>query len=192
MTPQELVTLGREWGIGQQDAELLPFLTFLQQQPPLRTVIELGQGRGGFARIWLEMAQTRVIGVDLPDGDGGFSLAECEARNASLRAISDKFVGILGDSQDGHIVAQCGAAIAARLGADLLFIDADHRGDCARRDYARYAPFVRRGGWIVLHDINSQPHPNVQKFWDEYRTRHAESHEFSIHDVWGGIGVFRV
>ncbi len=35
---------------------------------------------------------------------------------------------------------------------DFLFIDADHAYQAVRRDWADWAPFVRRGGVVALHD----------------------------------------
>lgn len=53
-------------------------------------------------------------------------------------------------------------AMAAKWGAGksnpdvgLLFIDADHGYDAVSRDLAAWAPFVVRGGTVVLHDVGS-------------------------------------
>lgn len=43
---------------------------------------------------------------------------------------------------------------------DILFIDGDHRYDQVLFDYNTFAPFVRKGGLIILHDTHhSLPGP---------------------------------
>lgn len=49
-------------------------------------------------------------------------------------------------------VEQVTAHLAGRK-LDALFIDGDHGYDGARRDFEAYAPLVRAGGIIALHDI---------------------------------------
>lgn len=36
---------------------------------------------------------------------------------------------------------------------DLLFIDADHSYESVRRDLDDWTPFVKPGGWLVMHDV---------------------------------------
>ena len=43
--------------------------------------------------------------------------------------------------------------LAKRDELEIVFIDADHRHPRPLLDLLRLAPYVRRGGWIVLHDI---------------------------------------
>ena len=43
--------------------------------------------------------------------------------------------------------------LAARDELDLAFIDADHRHPWPLLDVLRLAPYVKSGGWILLHDI---------------------------------------
>ena len=51
--------------------------------------------------------------------------------------------------RDSAFVAQ----IAARNELELAFIDADHRHPFVLLDLLRLAPYLRPGGWILLHDI---------------------------------------
>jgi hypothetical protein len=43
--------------------------------------------------------------------------------------------------------------LAKRDELEIVFIDADHRHPAPLLDLLRLAPYVRSGGWIVLHDI---------------------------------------
>ena len=51
--------------------------------------------------------------------------------------------------RDASFVAQ----LSRRHELEIVFIDADHRHPHPLLDLLRLAPFVRGGGWIVLHDI---------------------------------------
>jgi predicted O-methyltransferase YrrM len=47
-----------------------------------------------------------------------------------------------------------------RLGrdwADMVFVDGDHRGDCAEQDIRAYWPLLRPGGLLCGHDIQDEP-----------------------------------
>ena len=51
--------------------------------------------------------------------------------------------------RDASFVVQ----LSRRHELEIAFIDADHRHPQPLLDLFRLAPFVRGGGWIVLHDI---------------------------------------
>ncbi len=39
-------------------------------------------------------------------------------------------------------------------GIDLLFIDGNHSHDAVLRDYTKWAPFVKNGGFLAFHDVS--------------------------------------
>jgi predicted O-methyltransferase YrrM len=93
-----------------------------------------------------------------------------------------------GSSHDAEVAA---AVISALDGAplDLLFLDGDHSADGVRRDFDMYAPLVRPGGIIALHDIDGDG--GVPALWRAERAR-GRRIEFvdRIHPPQGlGIGV---
>lgn len=53
---------------------------------------------------------------------------------------------------------------------DFLFIDADHTYEAVKQDFEMYAPMVRKGGIIALHDASLQNHPlvEVNRFWNDH------------------------
>ena len=40
---------------------------------------------------------------------------------------------------------------------DLLFIDGNHAYEAVRRDFTEWSPFVKPGGYIVMHDVSFDP-----------------------------------
>lgn len=198
MTVMSAVEAGRAFAHqGQHVQEITEFLQWAHAcgviglRPslgPSSTVVEIGQGQGGLTHTLCLLA-SRVIGVDLPDGDGGLSQEACEARNA---ALPDNFVGLLRDSADPTTIAMVIATLAKQP-VDLLFIDGDHRGAAPLADYASYGPLVRPGGIIAFHDINSTAHPGVSQLWAWVRERcGGRVWEFSAGETWGGIGAVLV
>jgi predicted O-methyltransferase YrrM len=95
---------------------------------------------------------------------------------------------ILGDSGAPSTVARVKEAVCGSV--DFLFIDGDHRYDGVRRDFESYAPLVRPGGLIAIHDIVPGPVEavgDVPRFWREIRTHDSEE----IVERWdqGGYGI---
>jgi predicted O-methyltransferase YrrM len=79
---------------------------------------------------------------------------------------------------------------------DYLFLDGDHTYDGVRRDFEMYAPLVRKGGMIALHDIavhKGREDCHVDKFWSEIKRdyRHQEIVE-NPEQGWAGLGVLFV
>jgi predicted O-methyltransferase YrrM len=88
---------------------------------------------------------------------------------------------ILADSKD---TAQVKAAIPASL--DILFIDGDHTYEGVKADLANYAPLVKSGGRIILHDVVSAYDPGVRQAFDEFID--ATKYEAEIFPSWVGLG----
>jgi predicted O-methyltransferase YrrM len=54
-----------------------------------------------------------------------------------------------------------------------LFIDGDHSYDGVRQDFEMYAPLVRPGGLVAMHDINTLAEDHhVWRYWGEIKERH--------------------
>jgi hypothetical protein len=52
-------------------------------------------------------------------------------------------------------------------GADLVFLDGDHRRDVVRDEIETYRAFVRSGGILAGHDYTHGDWPGVKKAVDE-------------------------
>lgn len=72
---------------------------------------------------------------------------------------------------------------------DFLFIDGDHKYEAVKRDFELYAPLVKKGGIIVLHDVALKDNPEVEvyKFWQELTE--SEPNFNLIHENGTGYGV---
>ncbi|MDD4735470.1 MAG: class I SAM-dependent methyltransferase [Kiritimatiellae bacterium] len=75
---------------------------------------------------------------------------------------------------------------------DLLFIDGDHSVDGVISDFNTYSPQVRRGGYIVLHDIHPEmcgcdgPRGLIEMLkWRRAIPRHLELIELQTQDGFG-------
>lgn len=183
--------------MGQHPREIVDFCNFVLERGRPKRILEIGAGHGGTTELFGHLASDLIISVDLPSGaTSGLNHEDCRRRNQYLHDIHPHFRGILGHSTDPDTVL----AVAEILGEqclDVLFIDGDHHELAVRRDMEIYLPFVKRGGVIAFHDINSDKYEfdgvEVHLFWR--KMRHAVGRtggdywEFSIKAEWGGIGA---
>lgn len=91
-----------------------------------------------------------------------------------------------------HVVALVGSSARAasfwRTPLDLLFIDGGHTDEAASTDYEGFAPWVRTGGALVIHDVFPDPADGGQAPYRIYR-RALDTGEFR--DAWK-VGSLRV
>lgn len=50
---------------------------------------------------------------------------------------------------------------------DLLFLDGDHSYEAVKQDYLDWAPKIRPGGYLALHDVVHQEHDGPRRVVDE-------------------------
>lgn len=138
-----------ELGAVQRVDELTRLIRWL---PPLETVLEVGCDAGGTLYVWSQLAET-VYGITLP-----VNTLESWGTNHPLdnHGASVYFA-------DSH--SDEAKTWARSLTVDLLFIDADHTYEGVKEDFTSYAPQVRPGGWVVLHDIAAVD--GIARFWSE-------------------------
>lgn len=74
---------------------------------------------------------------------------------------------------------------------DVVFIDADHSYEGARKDYNNSLKHINKSGLIIFHDINSAACPGIKRLWSEAKKDHSTYKEF-IHSKTCGIGVIQV
>jgi predicted O-methyltransferase YrrM len=195
-SPRQLARESLAVGAIQKVPELARLIALVRARRP-RAVLEIGSFRGGTLAAWCKVAAPGavLVSVDLPDE------ADTPATSDELRRLARAGQGlevVRGDSHAEETRRDVEAALAGRE-VDFLMIDADHSYDGVRRDFELYAPLVRDGGLIALHDIvphSRRPNVEVARFWAEIRDRY-EHEEFIApgRDVgfgpWGGIGVLR-
>jgi len=149
-------------GIGSRDYF---FLTCLVSILAPRRVIEIGT-LTGFSTAIIAAAIDRqhgpLSGGGLPSGRNEITVETVDSHTVcsidKTRPIGFEIPELIPDlvstvrvhtGRESDVVRE----IAAPGEFGLGFIDADHRHPWPLLDVLRLAPFIQRGGWIVLHDI---------------------------------------
>jgi predicted O-methyltransferase YrrM len=70
---------------------------------------------------------------------------------------------------------------------DLLHVDGLHTWDAVNHDFGTYRPFVRSGGLVLFHDVNTC-YEDMRRFWKEISGRYT-SHLIPYSN---GLGIIRV
>jgi len=174
-------------------------LIALARKYSLATVVEIGTLHGGTLWAWCQVAadDAAIISIDLPEGPFGGGYREDAASRLRGYARSAQTVHLIrADSHDTRTLEHVRQILGPRQ-IDLLFIDGDHTYQGVRLDFEMYAPLVRSGGLIVLHDI--LPHHDdqrceVDRFWRDIVTGYehlafVDHRDRGSRGQWGGIGV---
>jgi predicted O-methyltransferase YrrM len=98
--------------------------------------------------------------ADYADRALGLGNALREVFEQNLRAAG---VRDLVEVQQG-LSHECAAAWRGPI--DLLFVDGDHAYEAVARDVAEWAPLVRPGGFLVLHDVVHDVHTGPRRVVD--------------------------
>ncbi len=197
---EELVDHAFSIGMAQDRNEILEFTKFLYDLRP-HNVMEIGSKLGGNFYILSTIATGMKISLDLQGGiHGGWILNAhsylgdvFKLRNDFFKKEFDNISMVSGNSHDvvslSHIVD-----LLKNEKLDLLYLDGDHTREGIKQDYHMYKSLVRKGGYIVFHDINDSKHHRdtgcyVSTLWNELQ---GNKIEFNQHLHWAGIGVLQV
>ncbi len=182
---------------GQMEEEVLALARQVKTLSP-HVIVEIGTCTGGTFYIWCAMAEptATLISLDLPGGihGGGYpSWKQYLYRTFGRPGQKTHFMRV--NSHEPSSLDQLRQLLGGRL-IDFLFIDGDHTYEGVKQDFSMYAPLVRPGGIIALHDIVAHPielHCEVDRFWNELRTN-RDYQEFINDPAQGscGIGIIRV
>jgi predicted O-methyltransferase YrrM len=182
----------------QRYDELMPLLDKVEELRP-RFVCEIGTSAGGTLYLLTRASRddALIISVDLAIPH------HTRAARARLAGRRQRLVSIEGDSHS----AETKNAVVKELGGnrlDVLFIDGDHSYEGVRADFEQYAPLVRPGGIVALHDINPDFRArhdletpsisgDVPRYWSELKQQHRTEELIVDPDQDGfGIGVVYV
>lgn len=162
-------------------AELAELLAVIARQQP-EVYVEIGTYYGGGTWAVQQAApDTTIVCIDNGSLDSSVSTEDC------LKALGVNAALIEGDSQESSTLAKLQKLVHR---VDFLFIDGDHHDEAVRRDFELYAPLVREGGVVALHDIHSQhPDDHVGRLWRELRASACRTTEIHAHAGWGGVGL---
>jgi cephalosporin hydroxylase len=134
---------------------LINYLESFIEKP--KVIIEIGVLTGGSFRFWADyISQDGIlIGVDSNERDNMAKVREEFLNDSRIKLV-------IGDSTSGEVVGAVSDILGNSL-ADILFIDGNHEYDFVSKDFKNYGKFVKRGGYIVFHDIVN---PTVRRLWD--------------------------
>jgi predicted O-methyltransferase YrrM len=192
----DLVEEALRRGAEQKRRELEALVAFLGSQE-IRSVLEIGTGRGATTWLWSRLAtpDATIVTVDLPGapGVGGRSAASARTIRGSARAEQSLHV-VEGHSRDAETIERVTQLVGS---CDLLFIDGDHTEHGVRSDWENYSPLAT--GWVVFHDIvphTGLPGVAVDRLWGELK---RDRLHLEIVDpladqrgaAWAGIGVLK-
>ncbi|MEO5852087.1 MAG: class I SAM-dependent methyltransferase [Nocardioides sp.] len=93
-----------------------------------------------------------------------------------------------------HVVAVVGASTTVsalwRTPLSLVFIDGGHAEEHAQADYTGWAPWLRAGGLLVIHDVFAAPADGGQAPYDVYRRALDSGHFVDVEEC-GSMRVLR-
>jgi cephalosporin hydroxylase len=178
----------------QKRAEVLRLTELVRELRPA-AVCEIGAAGGGTAFLFAHAAAEDAIIVSV---DLNFERARRKAVRRFARA-RQRLVCVQGDS---HEAVTCDAVRAALGGRplDLLYLDGDHSFEGVAADFRLYAPLVRAGGLVVLHDIvpdfrtrygveTSSDTGGVPLFWERVKRAGGEVTEIVEDEAQDGYGI---
>ena len=159
----------------QNPKELLLLLKMLDKIKP-KVIVEIGVDQGYLLTTWRKAFDPQLlIGVELGNS----------TKIAELGSLRDATF-IFGDSHHLYTKTRLQELLADRK-IDLLFIDGDHTYEGVKQDFEMYAPLVREGGAIVLHDIKLTGKKweglvEVNRFWKELKLNYIHQ------EIWDQAG----
>ena len=171
----------------QIDSEILLLLDEVRELAP-RTVLEIGRAGGGSLYLLTRVCPADCLIISL---DVGATPRAYDRFYRSFAREQQALKIMRGSSHDHWTMNQVTALADAHI--DFLFIDGDHAYEGVKSDFEMYAPLVRSGGLIALHDIVPGPKAcvgGVPRFWSELKADRYDIID-EIVETWeqGGFGV---
>lgn len=174
--------------------EISELLKILYNMKP-KTICEIGTANGGTLFLFTRAAcsDAKIFSIDLPWGNFGAGYPSCKIQFYKNFGQDNQKIHILrADSHKQETLEKLKKLLDGER-MDFLFIDGDHTYEGVKKDFEIYAPFVKKGGIIALHDIAVHPSETgceVNKFWQENKNNFKYSEIISDQkQSWGGIGV---
>ncbi|MDO8664754.1 MAG: class I SAM-dependent methyltransferase [Candidatus Liptonbacteria bacterium] len=157
-----------------------------------RVVVEIGTARGGTLFVFSRLARSdaTIVSIDLPGGNFGEGYPRWKEGIYKKFASRAQSIHLLrADSHSRETVDVLEKILVGRK-IDFLFIDGDHTYEGVAKDYANYAPLVRKGGSIGFHDIRSpDPAYGVPRLWNELKQKFPHKEFLEPGGFNMGIGV---
>lgn len=184
MEPAQIAQEAMDRGAAQIASELCGALDLIAALRPA-VIVEIGCLTGGTLYAWRQVCE-RVYGITLTE-NYKYLGGNPQHLNAHGAVVRD------GNSHDPRSLDWLKTELAGSP-VDVLVIDADHRFDAVKQDFQVYAPLVRPGGVILLHDVLFRPPDfgddefQVWRLWDQLQ----ECCDTQVIGTEAGWGVVRV
>jgi predicted O-methyltransferase YrrM len=192
--PEALVELAFSFSFGpisaqpaQVPVEIEELVRLVKQLAPQR-VLEIGTANGGTLFLFARVAADRatIVSLDIRRFDA--------TRRFFYRSFArrrQRVIPLQADSQTEATVTLVRELFSGQP-LDMVFIDGDHSYEGVRRDFELYAPLVRAGGLVALHDIVHGAEElvgGVPQFWEELRESATTYQEIVADWNQGGWGL---
>jgi predicted O-methyltransferase YrrM len=165
----EVIANDRFFTTDQKADEMIPLLKLLAQKQP-KYICEIGSASGGTLFLLAQMCRSDAVCFSI-DLQLSFQRAAVYRR---FGRPSQKIRIIRGDSASSTTQRRF-RRLLNNGALDLLFIDGDHAYEGVKADFDAYAPLVKEGGLIALHDVV-----------EDHKARHGiDTDKFS-----GGVPAF--
>jgi len=183
----------RDFHAIQRTWELQSLLGEVRRLRP-SVVVEIGTHKGGTLVCWsaLAPASAHIVSIDMICAESGLGTREEDlARVRAQLRPGQRLSAITGDSHAQETWHRLSDVLAGAP-VDFLWIDADHSYAGVKQDMEMYAPLVRPGGLIALHDIHggaANPQAQSHLYWQEIKPRHRTREFIAEREPGGGMGI---
>jgi predicted O-methyltransferase YrrM len=157
-------------------------------------IMEIGTYNGGTWYLWARYFDDPefMLSLDLPEGAfGGGYRAEYQ-RLLDFMNPDAEMEFVRKDSHEETTLEEVESLVGEEK-LDFLYIDGDHSYEGVKADFEMYAPLVRSGGVVALHDIVERPHESdveVDEFWEELKEEYETEEIVASPDQdWAGNGI---
>lgn len=153
--------------------ELKLFYPYVEQLRPKR-LLEIGAFHGGSLYFWIHAADddAEIVVIDIDPKTS----KRAELWRSWLKQ-GQRLTVIVRDSRDPEALNEVKNVLRGEK-LDFLFIDGNHEMPTPKMDYENYAPLVREGGIVALHDVGGPPNnnlPGLEAYWESLRDHIVEN-----------------
>lgn len=153
--------------------DLLVLLSILNTINP-KSILEIGMHQGYSMEVWRKAFNPNVlVGIER-----GAVTPDSYSESSFLW------------NTDSHTVNR---DTLGKTKYDFIFIDGDHSLEGVVQDFLMYAPYIRKGGIVVFHDViyHADGTEEVDILWKELKVRHPYT-EIKVGRNSTGIGLIWV
>lgn len=190
----DIVIKSKKFRPSQKRSEIKALINIIKSHGFSR-ICEIGNYKGGSLILISQVADDNALLVSI---DINYPITR-KVINKKLLKPRQKIISIKGDSKNLMTIKKVEKALRDKK-LDLLFIDGDHSYEGVKKDYELYSKLVRKGGYIIFHDI----HPDsfmksgiktssyvggVPKFWSEIKQENLDYDEVIENISQDGYGL---